>query len=82
MKPQIWNQLKNKTAGEFISGLERDGWTKHKSSGGSRRVYIKGQKLVSIHFHPQKNYARDMIMDLLNDIGWTEADLKRLKLIK
>jgi hypothetical protein len=26
MKPEIWDQLKNKTADEFISALEKDGW--------------------------------------------------------
>ncbi len=29
-----------------------------------------------------KNYGHDMIKDLFQDIGWDEADLKRLKLIK
>ena len=88
MKPQVWAQLKNKTVDEIISALERDGWIWHKSSGSarssgsSRRVYIRALKVVSIHYHPQKTYDPKLLDYLFEQIGWTEQDLKRLKLIK
>ena len=81
MKPDIWAQLKNITAGEIIRSLENDGW-KLRGGSGSRKIYLKGQKLVSIHYHPQKAYGRDLLRDLLKDIGWSEKDLRRLKLIR
>ena len=81
MKPDIWDQLKNITPDELIHTLENDGW-KLRGGSGSRRIYVKGSKLVSIHYHPKKSYGRDLLKDLLTDIGWNEKDLKRLKLIK
>jgi predicted RNA binding protein YcfA (HicA-like mRNA interferase family) len=81
MKPDIWAQLKNITADEFIRALENDGW-KQRGGSGARRVFLKDRNLVSIHYHPKKTYGRNMLKDLLKDIGWNENDLKRLKLIK
>ena len=81
MKPDIWAQLKNITADELIRALENDGW-KPRVGSGSRRIYKKGLNLVSIHYHPKKSYGRDLLRDLLIDIGWNEEDLKRLKLVK
>jgi predicted RNA binding protein YcfA (HicA-like mRNA interferase family) len=83
MNPEIWDQLKNITADEIINALQKDGWELRSSGGGSsRRIYIKNKKLVSIHYHPHKEYGRGMLRDLLRDVEWTEQDLKRLKLIK
>ena len=81
MKPDAWDQLKNITADDLIRALENDGW-KLRSGSGSRRIYLNGSKLVSIHYHPKKAYGRNLLRDLLKDIGWSENDLKRLKLIK
>ena len=81
MKADIWAQLKNITADELIRALENDGW-KLRGGSGSRRIYLKGLKLASIHYHPKKSYGRDLLRDLLIDIGWNEEDLKRLKLVK
>ncbi len=81
MKPDIWSQLKNVTADKLIHALENDGW-RLRGGSGSRRIYLKGQRLVSIHYHPKKGYGRDLLSDLLRDIGWSEKDLRRLKLIK
>ncbi len=82
MKPEIWAQLKNITVDTLISGLEKDGWQLRPTGSSSRRVYIKGLQLVSIHYHPHKDYGPAMLKDLLQDIGWTDKDLKRFKLIK
>jgi len=81
MKPEIWNQLKNITAGELSKALKNDQWFE-RASGGSALVYKKGSRWVSIHSHPSKTYGPSQLRDLFKDIGWTEPDLKRLKLIK
>jgi predicted RNA binding protein YcfA (HicA-like mRNA interferase family) len=82
VKPEIWAQIKNITADRLISALEKDGWELHPTGGSSRRVFVKGLKLVSVHYHPHKGYGPEMLKDLVSDIGWTETDLKRLRLIK
>jgi predicted RNA binding protein YcfA (HicA-like mRNA interferase family) len=83
--PNIWNQLKNLTADDIISALLRDGWEKDPSSKGAIMGYIKKgppNSRVTIHYHPKKTYGAKLLTGLLDDIGWTEADMRRLKLIK
>lgn len=77
----VWNQLKNLTAGELAKALERDGWSLD-VKGGSQHIYWKDGKRVSIHVHPHKTYGPAMLKALLNDIGWTVDDYKRLKVVK
>jgi predicted RNA binding protein YcfA (HicA-like mRNA interferase family) len=80
----VWNQVKNLTADELISALQQDGWQRD-SSKGAIFIYIKhgsANRRVSIHYHPKKNYGAKMLQALLADIGWTEDDMRRLKLIK
>ncbi len=80
-KKQEWDQLKNKTADHLVSALKKDGW-KHDITSGAVQVYIKSPKRVTIHYHPKKTYQPKLLKALLADIGWTVADMKRLKLIK
>jgi predicted RNA binding protein YcfA (HicA-like mRNA interferase family) len=84
--PNVWSQLKNLTADELISALQRDGWTKDPASRDATISYIKYQspknKRVVIHYHPRKTYQPKLLRALLTDIGWTEADMRRLKLIR
>ena len=50
---------------------------------GALRTYRNKQgRQITIHYHPDKNYGPDLLRMLLNDIGWTELDFKRLKLIR
>jgi predicted RNA binding protein YcfA (HicA-like mRNA interferase family) len=81
----VWNQLKNLTADGIISALLADGWEKDPSSKGAIIGYLKrGSSIqrVTIHYHPQKTYGPKLLKDLLNDIGWDEQELRRLRLIK
>ena len=81
----IWNQIKNLTADEIIRALRRDGWTLDPHSKGAIQVFIKGSPpsgRIAIHYHPKKTYGPKLLQALLKDIGWNEADLKRLRLIK
>lgn len=41
-----------------------------------------GRKRVVIHFHPKKQYGPRLIRYLVRDIGWSDEDLRRLKMIK
>ena len=81
----VWNQLKSTTADEFISALERDGFTKDPASKDATIAYIKAsspKKRVVIHYHPRKTYGPGLLKGLIADIGWDEDDLKRVRLIK
>jgi len=84
--PNVWNQLKNLTADAIIAALLKDGWAKDPASRDATIAYIKKSptenKRVVIHYHPQKTYGPSLLKGLLTDIGWTEEDLKRLKLVK
>ena len=79
----VWRQLKNLTADNLISALEKDGW-KPDTCHGAFHPYIDPAtgKRVIIHYHPRKTYGPKLLQGLLEDIGWTEADMRRLKLIK
>ena len=77
----VWAQLKNITATELIRALERDGWRLRKSRG-SGRIYRKGHRMVAIHHHAGKTFDAKLLKSLPGDIGWTEADFRRLKLVK
>ena len=81
MKRRVWDQIKNVTAKELMAALQRDRWTLD-VAGGSMHIYKKGSHRVSIHFHSGKTYGPKMLKSLLKDIGWTDDDMKRLKLVK
>jgi hypothetical protein len=40
------------------------------------------RKRIVIHYHPRKTYRPKLLTALLGDIGWSEADMRRVKLIK
>ena len=81
-----WNQLKNLTAGGLIRALEKDGWIREVKRGAIQafRQENDGKTVnrVTVHYHPKKTYGAKFLKGLLADIGWSEKDLKRLKLIK
>jgi predicted RNA binding protein YcfA (HicA-like mRNA interferase family) len=79
----VWSQLKNLTADDLISALVKTGWKLEPDCTGAIQVYrnANGDR-VSIHYHPKKTYGPKLLKGLLEDIGWTEAELKKLKLVK
>lgn len=85
----VWRQLKNTTCDELIKALKRDKWTKDAGgkTSGSIQVYIKGEspnrRRVTIHYHAHTTYRSPKLLEkILDSIGWSEDDLRRLKLIK
>jgi predicted RNA binding protein YcfA (HicA-like mRNA interferase family) len=77
----VWSRLKNLTADDLIAALKKDGWKLEPDCKGAIQVYrnAKGDR-ISIHYHPKKTYGAKLLKALLADIGWSEDDLKRLKL--
>ena len=86
----IWSQLKNLTSDHLVRALEKDGWIRKRDVGatsGSILTYVevdcgKVQRIVHVHWHSKKTYGPRLLKTLLADIGWSEDDLRRLKLIK
>jgi predicted RNA binding protein YcfA (HicA-like mRNA interferase family) len=78
----IWNQLKGITAAELCRALQKDGWTVDFRKGAERVYRAPDGRRVSIHYHPHKTYGSNLLKALLADIGWTQKDMKRLKLIR
>lgn len=78
-----WSQLKNKNADDLIRALLKDGFLLD-AVVRTERIYRhpRGQK-VSIHYHEgTKCYGPGLLKALLDDIGWSENDMRRIKLIK
>jgi predicted RNA binding protein YcfA (HicA-like mRNA interferase family) len=81
----IWDQIKSITADELIAALRRDGFTKDPASKDATIAFIKSaspNQRVVIHYHPGKTYGPALLKGLIAHIGWSEADMKRLRLIK
>lgn len=77
----IWKQLKGKKKVDLIAALERDGWVQDVTMG-AERIYRKGTRRVSIHYHPTETFGPGLLKSLLADIGWSEKEMKKLKFIK
>ena len=80
----VWNQLENLTADDLIAALEKDGWQRGTGRSAIFAYCKRGttHKRITVHYHPRKTYGPKLLKNLLADIGWTDDDLRRLKLIK
>ena len=78
----VWSQLKNLTADRLIRALEADGWARDRTSGAQQIFRHPDGRRLSIHYHPGKTYGPKLLKGLLSDIGWSAADMRRLKLVK
>lgn len=82
----VRDQLKNVTPREIIQALGKDGWAEELKRSGARGFSKKqnGQRrYLTIHYHSGKTYNMGFLSKLLEqEAGWSESDLRRLKLIK
>jgi predicted RNA binding protein YcfA (HicA-like mRNA interferase family) len=82
----VLEQLKGRTADDLISALKKDGYVNDPASRDATIAYIKkatgSNKRIVVHYHPGKTYGPNLLKALLDDIGWTEADMRRVRLIK
>jgi predicted RNA binding protein YcfA (HicA-like mRNA interferase family) len=79
---QTWDQLKNKTAKDLMLALSKDGAVNDMTRGAVQVFRYPNGKRITIHYHPSKTYGSKLLRTLIEDIGWTETDLRRLKLVK
>jgi predicted RNA binding protein YcfA (HicA-like mRNA interferase family) len=78
----IWKQIQNLSADELISALNRDGWEFDERQGAQRVYRHPDGRRASVHYHPGKTFGPNLLKALLDDIGWSPDDLRRLKLVK
>lgn len=79
--PHVWDQLRSISPDELVRALCKDGWNED-GKNGAVHGYKKGSTRVTIHYHPGKTYGPKLLKALLADIGWSESDMRRLKLVK
>ncbi len=83
LSKSAWNQLKNKTADDLVSALLKDGFVLDTKVRTERIYRHPDGRRVSIHYHTgSRGYRPGLLKALLDDTGWSEEDMKRLKLIK
>jgi len=80
----VHSQLRKVTVRELCAALERDGFVLDRQRGSHRVYYHPGDKRrVVIPCHrPRAPLPIETLAAIAGDIGWTEDDLRRLKLIK
>jgi predicted RNA binding protein YcfA (HicA-like mRNA interferase family) len=78
----VWEQLKGISVDELVRALERDGWMCDVTMGSIRIYRNASGGRVSIHYHPGKTFGSKLLHALLDDVGWTVEDMRRLKLVK
>lgn len=79
----VWEQLKSKTANDLISALLKDGFVLDKVVRTERVYRHPDGRKVSIHYHKgNTSYRPGLLKALLEDIGWSEKDMYRLKFVK
>jgi predicted RNA binding protein YcfA (HicA-like mRNA interferase family) len=79
----VWNQLKNKSANDLIKALLKGGFRLVDKVKVERIYRHPDGRKVSIHYHKgNKTYGAGLLKELIEDTGWSEEDMRRLKLIK
>jgi len=81
-----WDQIKSISAREIMSALVAAGWSLDSTNGSIHTYSISAsnsRRRVQVHFHGGGgNFGPKLLQKMLAEIGWDEADLRRLKLIK
>ena len=81
--PDLIEQLRNLSVREIIRALEKDGFA-YRRARGSDKVYRHpdGRRAV-IHYHKGSDtLPLGTLRSVLDGTLWTQADLRRLKLVK
>ena len=82
-RDDIWRQLKGMTVDELVKALLKDGFVLDAAVRTERIYRHDDGRKVSVHYHSDSNtYGPGLLKALLENVAWTEKDLRRLKLIK
>ena len=79
-----YRPLRSLTAREIISALNRDGFTFDRAAGSHQIYYHPDGRRATLSFHGSNStFPRKTLKSMIEtQAGWTEQDLRRLKLIR
>ena len=79
-----YSHLRGLTAREVISALARDGFVLDRQSGAHQLYLHSDGRRVTVSFHrPGETFEIKTLRSMIElQARWTDADLKRLKLIR
>lgn len=79
-----YGQLRNVTAREIISALNRDGFVFDRGDGSHQIYYhpADGRRVTVIFHAGSSTFRRKTLKSMIEQSCWTEDDLVRLKLLK
>ena len=67
---------------KIAKGLAWPGCVREETIGATQGYRHSDGRRIVIHVHPKKTYGPGLLKDLLGDIGWSEKEMRKLKLIK
>lgn len=78
-----YSKLCSLTARKIVNALLKDGFLLDRQTGSHHQFlhHVKGRVTISFH-HPGDTFPLGTLKGIIQDAGWTEDDLKRLKLLK
>lgn len=77
-----YSRLRNLTARDLISALNRDGFAFDRGDGSHQIYYHADGRRVTVVFHGgSSTFRRKTLKSIIRQARWTEQDFKRLKLI-
>lgn len=75
--------LRNVATSRIVRALEQDGFQFVERKGSQRVYHHQDGRFVVVHYHRAKDTLPPyVIRNLLTGTRWSEADLRRLKLIR
>jgi predicted RNA binding protein YcfA (HicA-like mRNA interferase family) len=79
-----YSLLRSLKARDLISALIRDGFEFDRQRGSHHLYYHADGRRVTVSFHhPAETFPPKTLKRIIEEqVGWTEADLQRLKLLK
>ncbi len=79
-----YGRLKSLSARRIVSALNRDGFVLDRQTGGHRHyLHPDGRRVTVTFHHPGQTFAPKTLKSMIElQARWSEADLRRLKLIK
>jgi predicted RNA binding protein YcfA (HicA-like mRNA interferase family) len=79
-----WKQLRNITARELVNALIRDGFVLYNQRGSHQRYRHDDGRRVTITFHRASDtFPLGTLRSIIEvQARWTEADLRRLSLLR
>ncbi|PIU55675.1 MAG: hypothetical protein COS88_03975 [Chloroflexi bacterium CG07_land_8_20_14_0_80_51_10] len=75
--------MRSVTARRVISALVKDGFYLDRESGSHYQYYHSDKRRVTVSFHhPSDTFPPKTLKGIIHDANWSQADLKRLNLLK